>query len=230
VVRNTRDAAEKAPDHQYTRKRVRGHPKPANPPTGSGAKPANVTTGPRSAAEPYRSEIETALNKGLTAQRIWQDLREDYGFSHSYSCIRRFVRGLKRSHPEVAGVMEHPPGKEAQVDFFQGPPTLCPKTGRWRRPWIFRMTLSCSRHGYEEAMWEQDHRHFLAAHEHAFANFGGVPEVVRHDNLKAAVVRACLYDPDASAQGTAQGQSGKPCLDPADRVRCSTGPLPTARF
>jgi transposase len=172
--------------------------KPANMPTGSGAEPANVTTGPRSAAEPYRSEIETALKKGLTAQRIWQDLREDYGFSHSYSCVRRFVRGLKRSHPEVVGVMEHPPGKEAQADFFQGPPTLCPKTGRWRRPWIFRMTLSCSRHGYEEAMWGQDHRHFLAAHEHAFADFGGVPEVVRHDNLKAAVVRACLYDPDVS--------------------------------
>jgi len=27
-------------------------------------------------------------------------------------------------------------------------------------------------------------------------DFGGVPEVVRYDNLKAAIVRACLYDPD----------------------------------
>jgi hypothetical protein len=26
---------------------------------------------------------------------------------------------------------------------------------------------------------------------------GGVPRVVRHDNLKAAVVRACFYDPDS---------------------------------
>jgi hypothetical protein len=37
--------------------------------------------------------------------------------------------------------MEHPPGKEAQVDFFKGPPTLHPTEGRWCRPWILRMTL-----------------------------------------------------------------------------------------
>ena len=172
--------------------------KPANPTAGSGAKPANVAAGPANAAEPYRAEIEAALRKGLTAQRIWQDLREQYGFGYSYSCIKRFVRRIKRTRPEVAGVMEHPPGKEAQVDFFRGPATLHAESGRWRRPWIFRMTLSCSRHGYEEAMWEQGRTHFLRAHEHAFEDFGGVPEVIRHDNLKAAVVRACLYDPDIS--------------------------------
>jgi hypothetical protein len=60
------------------------------------------------------------------------------------------------------------------------------------------MTLSCTRHGYEEAIWTQDRTHFLRAIEHAFIDFGGVPEVLRHDNLKAAIVRACLYDPDVS--------------------------------
>src|SRR5215472_5260975 len=70
--------------------------------------------------------------------------------------------------------------------------------GRWRRPWVFRMTLSCSKHGYEEAVWGQDRTSLLHAHEHAFVAFGGVPRVIRHDNLKAAVVRACFYDPDLS--------------------------------
>jgi transposase len=60
------------------------------------------------------------------------------------------------------------------------------------------MTLSCSKHGYEEARWTQDRRGFPGAHEHAFEEFGGVPKVIRHDNLKAAVVRACLYDSDVS--------------------------------
>jgi hypothetical protein len=95
-------------------------------------------------------------------------------------------------------VMQHPPGKEAQVDFFKGPPTLQPADGRWHRPWMLRVTLSCSRHGYEEAVWTQDRVHFLRAIENAFLDFGGVPEVLRHDNLKAAVIRACLYDPDIS--------------------------------
>ena len=153
---------------------------------------------PGSAAEPYRKDIEEAISKGLSAQRIWQDLVGEYGFGYSYSCIKRFVRGVKKTHPEVADVLEHLPGKEAQVDFVQGPPTLDTNQGKWRRPWIFRMTLSCSRHGYEEAIWAQDMKHFIRAHEHAFEDLGGVPEVVRHDNLKAAIVRACLYDPDVS--------------------------------
>lgn len=138
------------------------------------------------------------MARGLTAQRIWQDLREQYGYGHGYASVKRFVRRLKRERPEVADVLEHPPGQEGQVDFFQGPPTFDPERGRWRRPWIFSMTLSCSRHGYAEPMWGQDRLHFLRAHEHAFQFFGGVPRVVRHDNLKAAVVRACLYDPDLS--------------------------------
>jgi transposase len=166
--------------------------------TGSISKPAGVSPGSLSVCEPYREDIEKALDKGLTAQRIWQDLVEDYGFGHGYATVKRFVRQLKRRHPEVAAVMPHLPGKEGQVDFFKGPPTLNPADGRWRRPWILRVTLSCSRHGYEEAMWAQDRVHFLRAIEHAFIDFGGVPEVLRHDNLKAAIVRACLYDPDIS--------------------------------
>lgn len=59
------------------------------------------------------------------------------------------------------------------------------------------MTLCHSRHGYEEAVWDQKVATFLRLHENAFRDLGGVVRVVRHDNLKA-VVRACLYDPDVN--------------------------------
>jgi transposase len=155
-----------------------------------------VPTGSQSACEPYRHVIEAAVDKGLSAQRIWQDLKDDYHFSYGYDSVKRFVRRLKRRRPEVAAVMEHPPGEEAQVDFFQGPPTLDPDSGKWRRPWIFRMVLSCCGHSYEEPLWRQEKVSFMRAHENAFLDFGGVPRVVRLDNLKAGVARACLYDPD----------------------------------
>jgi transposase len=172
--------------------------KAAKVPAGPVAKPARVPTGSASACERYREIIEAAVHRGLSAQRIWQDLQENYSFSHGYDSVKRFVRGVKRRRPEVADVMEHPPGAEAQVDFSQGPPTLDPATGRWRRPWIFRMVLSCCRHSYEEPIWRQDQASFIRAHENAFLDFGGVPRVVRLDNLKAGVARACLYDPDIS--------------------------------
>jgi len=170
--------------------------KPANMLMGAEANAAKVPTGPQSACEPYRHIIEQAVEKGLSAQRIWQDLKDEHYFSHGYDSVKRFVRRLKRRRPEVAAVMEHPPGEEAQVDFFQGPPTLDPDSGKWRRPWIFRMVLSCCGHSYEEPMWRQDKVSFMRAHENAFLDFGGVPRIVRLDNLKAGVARACLYDPD----------------------------------
>jgi len=52
------------------------HAKAANVITGEGAKPARVIAGPASVAEPFREVIEAGVAKGLTAQRIWRDLRE----------------------------------------------------------------------------------------------------------------------------------------------------------
>ena len=152
---------------------------------------------PRSSAGRYEETIREKLGQGLTAQRIWQDLVEDFGYGYSYESVKRYVRRLEPERRAV-GVMTSQPGEEAQVDFFQGPPTLDGRSGQWRRPWIFRMTLCHSRHGYEEAVWDQKLEGFLALHERAFRDLGGVPRVVRHDNLKAAVVRACLYDPDVN--------------------------------
>jgi len=174
---------------------------------GSASKPAKVFAGstmsrPRAAAAHYRDAIAEKLDAGLSVQRIWQDLVEEFGYSASYESVKRFVRTLTpRGRP--VGVFHHAPGAEAQVDFFRGAPTLDATTGEWRRPWVFRMTLGHSRHGYEEAVWDQQIETFLRLHERAFRDFGGVPLVVRHDNLKAAVVRACLYDPDSNAVYTA---------------------------
>jgi transposase len=106
-------------------------------------------------------------------------------------------RTTRPGHPDTLSVyLVTAPGAEAQVDFFRGAPTLDAATGEWRRPWVFRLTLGHSRHGYEEAVWDQKLETFLGLHERAFRDLGGVPAVVRHDNLKAAVVRACFYDPD----------------------------------
>ncbi|MFN9100378.1 MAG: IS21 family transposase, partial [Gemmatimonadaceae bacterium] len=167
---------------------------------GSAPNPAKVFAGsalgrPRATAAAYRSEITAKLDAGLSVQRFWQDLVEEFGYSASYESVKRYARTLTPTTRAV-GVYHHAPGAEAQVDFFRRAPTLDAATGEWRRPWVFRMTLCHSRHGYEEAVDDQKLETFLRLHERAFRDFGGVPKVMRHDNLKAAVVRACLYDPD----------------------------------
>lgn len=167
---------------------------------GSEANPAKTFAGSpprlRFAAALYRTAITEKLDAGLSLQRIWQDLVEEYGYGASYESVKRFVRTIAPKRRAV-GVFHCAPGAEGQVDFFRGAPTLDTATGEWRRPWVFRMTLGHSRHGYEEAVWDQRLETFLRLHERAFRDLGGVPQVVRHDNLKAAVVRACFYDPDS---------------------------------
>jgi transposase len=169
---------------------------------GSDPNPAKVFPGSpakrsRFEAAAYRTAITEKLDAGLSLQRIWQDLVEEFGYAASYESVKRFVRTLAVRRRAV-GVFHCAPGAEAQVDFFRGAPTLHAETGEWRRPWVFRMTLCHSRHGYEEAVWDQRLETFLRLHERAFRDLGGVALVIRHDNLKAAVVRACLYDPDSN--------------------------------
>jgi transposase len=167
---------------------------------GSDANPAETFPGwpprPRFTAAVYRAAIAEKLDAGLSVQRIWQDLVEEYGYGASYESVKRFVRTMAPTRRAV-GVFHCAPGAEGQVDFFRGAPTLDAGTGEWRRPWVFRMTLGHSRHGYEEAVWDQKLETFLRLHERAFRDLGGVPLVIRHDNLKAAVVRACFFDPDS---------------------------------
>ncbi|MEW5911375.1 MAG: IS21 family transposase [Thermodesulfobacteriota bacterium] len=174
--------------------------KPSNPPTGSGITGQTRPPRPRSTVAPYQGIVEEKLKQGLDAKRIHQDLCREHGFAGGYDSVKRFVRRMRRSAPEVYARMEVMPGQEAQVDFGNGAPTLHPVSGRYRRPYFFKMTLSCSRHSYEEVVWRQDLQSFIRCHENAFRFFGGVPEVVRLDNLKAGVTRACFFDPEINKQ------------------------------
>jgi hypothetical protein len=55
--------------------------------------------------------------------------------------------------------------------------------------------LSYSRHLYAEVVFDQRVETWLLCHAHAFAAFGGVPARIVLDNLKAAIVTACIHDP-----------------------------------
>jgi len=145
-------------------------------------------------AAPYHSVILEKIGIGLSAQRIYQDLVCEHDFEHKYDCIKRYVRKLKDKDPKLVGRIHTKPGEEAQVDFGNGAPTL--KNGRYIKPWFFKMVLSYSRHSYEECVWQQDVETFIRCHEHAFEDFGGVPSIIRPDNLKSAVLQAHLFEPD----------------------------------
>lgn len=163
-------------------------PKPATNPT------AGFSPGPPSLCEPHRALIEAALERGLTAQRIHQDLCLDHGFTGSYESVKRFVRRTAAVTPLPFRRLECAPGEEMQVDFGQG--GWIEADGKRRRPHLFRAVLSHSRKGYSEVVWRQDTETFIRCCENAFRHFGGVTRVTIVDNLKAAVLNADWFDPN----------------------------------
>jgi transposase len=178
-----------------------------NPPTGSESQtvpnPPAGNSGPVSQCEPFRDSIITALGRGLSYQRIWQDLRED-GFAGGYDAVKRYARRLAAVNQLPVRRMECEPGAEVQVDFGTGAPVIIPdgeplppgvKTRR-RKTHVFRMVLSHSRKAYSEAVYRQTTEQFIRCLENAFWYFGGVPRTLVIDNLKAAVTKADWYDPD----------------------------------
>jgi transposase len=154
--------------------------------------PAPVTNS--SAIQPYAETVRSFFLQRLTAQRIYQDLVEQHGFKGSYDSVKRYVRKLRKKLKHFSERLPHLPGREAQVDF--GKATCRVKIdGKYRRPWLFKMTLSCSKHAYEELVERQDMETFLRCHERAFAFFGGVPEIVTLDNIKSGVLLASIFEP-----------------------------------
>jgi hypothetical protein len=91
-----------------------GDPKPTNAPAGSEVRVA-MGVGPPSACAAFRAIIDAKVEKGLSAQRIYQDLTTEHGFSGSYYSVRRFVRRLQRTHSLPFRRMECAPGDEAQT-------------------------------------------------------------------------------------------------------------------
>jgi transposase len=153
-----------------------------------------VASGRKSHCEPFGDLIEQKLEQGLSAQRIFQDLKLETGFPGSYSSVKRFVRRLGKARPLPFRRIEVAPGEEAQVDFGRGPWVI--DDGHKHKTHILRITLSHSRKSYSEAIYRQTADAFIRCLENAFRHFGGVPAVVVPDNLKAAVLNADWFDPD----------------------------------
>ncbi len=164
------------------------HPEPAVP---SGSEST------RSSAEPHRGFIEAELEKRRNAMAIYQDLVEHHGYDGSYDAIKRLVRKLRgKTAPKISCRFETEPGQEMQVDYGEGAPTRDPRTGKYRRPKLFILTLSNSRNAFRKVIQNSSSENWCKLHEEAFAYFGGTARTIRFDNLKEGVLKPDIYDPE----------------------------------
>lgn len=147
-----------------------------------------------SSVEPYRTLVSQLRKEGSEVAAIWHRLKER-GYPGSYAAVYRFVRTLETHPPEVVVRVERAPGEEAQADFGTAGRLLDPASGTLRKAWAFVMTLAWSRHQYVEFVFDQTVATWLTLHRHAFEFFGGVPQRLVIDNLKAGITQASWDDP-----------------------------------
>ena len=180
---------------------VEGQIPPPRPPAEAGPAcvvppvPQRASHEALSSCEPHRAWIESQVQLGRNAMSIYQDLVESHGFGNGYNSVKRFVARLRWREPERFDVLEYLPGEEAQVDYGQGALTLH-KPGRYKRPYLFVMTLKYSGKSFRKVVWKTDQQVWAQLHEEAFRAFGGCPQYVVLDNLREGVIRPDLYEPE----------------------------------
>src|SRR3982075_2365060 len=120
-----------------------------------------------------------------TAKRIFERLRDEYGFTGGITIVKDYVAGWHRRAQEMFVPLEHRPG-HAQVDFGEAIGII---GGVERKIHFFAFDLphsdACFVAGYPAETTEA----FCDSHIRAFAFFGGLPHSILYDNTKIAVAR-----------------------------------------
>ena len=146
----------------------------------------------------YREDIERWVNEKTSFLLIHEYLSER-GLKLSESTIRRYIH---REFPKVVqrAVMlrETTPGEIMEVDFGYLGLSYDAKEKRSRKTWVFSARLRHSRSAWREICTDQNQETFYRCIIHAFEHFGGVPQKVVPDNLKAAVVKASFQEPEVN--------------------------------
>lgn len=131
---------------------------------------------------------ERAPEVNYSARILWQELRAQRGFAGSYVIVRRAVAPLRMA-ASVASLtqrrFETGPGEQAQCDWGQ---ITVPLAGVRTEIHVFVMTLGYSRRGFALGFLRERMGELLAAHEAAFAHFGGRCEFLLYDRMRTVVL------------------------------------------
>lgn len=120
-----------------------------------------------------------------TAKRILERLRDEHGFTGSYTIVRNYVYQAATRQKEMFIPLAHLPG-HAQVDFGEADGYIGGKLVRFH---YFCLDLPHSDGCFVRAYPTEDTESFLDGHVAAFAFPGGVPQSILYDNTKIAVAR-----------------------------------------
>src|SRR5258708_9358253 len=136
---------------------------------------------------PFEGYLKQRIAEGvLNTRKLLRELKVR-GYQGGLTQLILYVQPYRTAREEREVMRyETQPGQQAQVDWSSF--GYISVEGRQQRPYVFVMTLGCSRLMYVEFTTSTEASAWLRCHQHAFEYFGGVPREMLHDNLKTAVL------------------------------------------
>lgn len=134
--------------------------------------------------------------KGVTLKLLWKEYLQEHpdGYQYTQFCVK-YRQWAQRQ--KVRGRFLRRGGEVMEVDYAGLKMTITdPKSGAQSRASIFVATLVASSYTFAELHPTQEQSNWITGHVKAFEFFGGVPKIVRPDNLKSGVKRPNQYEPD----------------------------------
>ena len=148
--------------------------------------------------QPDWKQIEKDLQgKHVTRMLLWSEYYADHPDGYGYSQFCEHYRRWMKAQEKPVFRIPRKVGEEVQVDYAGHTMEIVdPRTGEIQKTQIFVGVLGASGLIYAEAHKSQQLPNWIGAHVRMFDFFGGVPRIIRPDNLKAGVSKPNYYEPD----------------------------------
>ena len=128
------------------------------------------------------------VKKGVTFELLWYEYKDIHPDGYGLSQFKEYYyRYKKRLNPSMR--QTHIPGDKLFVDYSGLTMNVIDQfTGEVSKVQVFVAVLGASGYTFVHATKSQTLKDFILSHTKAFDFFGGVPNVLVPDNLKAAVI------------------------------------------
>ena len=135
--------------------------------------------------------------KGISVKILYNEVgNAKVSYWAFWNTLKRLSLLLNPEIPKTTMRLVHKPAEKTFVDYGDGIEIVDSATGEIRKTWIFVGTLPFSSKVFAEFVFDQKLASFISSHEKMWNYFGGVTRYTVPDNLKSAVTKAHLYDPD----------------------------------
>lgn len=134
--------------------------------------------------------------KGVTLQLLWEEYLAEYPDGLRSSQFGRLFNKW-RDNEKISLHINHKAGDKMYIDYTGHKMKYFDnKTGKIIHAQIYVAILPASQLTFVEATINQTQEEFMRSTERAILYFGGVPSALVPDNLKSAVTKANLYEPE----------------------------------